>query len=228
MRFALLVALLPALAGGGNEAEKLFREVEKKLTSAKSLHVASEMAVQERDKDLKFIGSVDLAGKNVRLQLSGNVDGKDMKLEVVSDGKKLVSVTPFGNKDESPPKNLSDLVSKMVSRVGVAGSMFVIRRGAAGKDEGPLDPDKLFRVHDFKMGEAEKVNGRDTKVLRYQLEVSEEKKEKAEVTLWVDAKTLLPLKRLVVAGEGKARITETYTEFKLNPKLDAKTFELPK
>jgi outer membrane lipoprotein-sorting protein len=61
--------------------------------------------------------------------------------------------------------------------------------------------------------------------------------EFADITVWIDAKTLLPLKRTVVMKLGEqlegwvpkdARISETYTEFNLNPKIDAKTFEMQK
>lgn len=34
--------------------------------------------------------------------------------------------------------------------------------------------------------------------------------------------------REIVADNGKAHITETYTEFNLNPTVDAKTFNLPR
>jgi outer membrane lipoprotein-sorting protein len=50
----------------------------------------------------------------------------------------------------------------------------------------------------------------------------------AEVTLWIDAKTLLPLKRTVVTKRDVVHLTETYRDFKLDPKVDAKAFELPK
>jgi hypothetical protein len=136
--------------------------------------------------------------------------------------------SPFGeeNKEEAVPKNLHDLASKLVSRAGLAGTVFVIRKRGSGPANEDPDPEKLFRVHDFKMGEAEKVNGRDAKVVRYRIDVN--KMEEAEITLWVDSRTLLPVKRLAVTDKDKAPITETYKQFKLNPKLEDKTFELPK
>src|SRR5262249_2300554 len=48
MRFALLAALAPAFAVQGNDAEKLFREMEKKITEAKSLRVASDIDVKDK------------------------------------------------------------------------------------------------------------------------------------------------------------------------------------
>ncbi len=228
MRFALLVALLPALAGAGDDADKLFREVEKKIASAKSLRVVSDFAVEERGKEFKIEGTLDLAGDKMRMRLSGNIEGKEMKMSMVSDGKKMVSAISDagGTKEQAAPKKLHELATKLLSRAGLAGSMFIVRRAGPGAAEEP-DPDKLFAVRDFKAGKAVKVNDRDTKVLHYRLDIDGEK-EKAEITLWVDARTLLPVKRLISAGEGKTKIVETYREFKLDPKLDAKTFELPK
>jgi len=49
-----------------------------------------------------------------------------------------------------------------------------------------------------------------------------------QMTIWLDTQTNMPLKRLVIAPSEKARLTEVYTEFTLNPKLDGKMFELPK
>ena len=46
------------------------------------------------------------------------------------------------------------------------------------------------------------------------------------MNLWLDAKTLLPLKSVVVIRIENMHITETYREFKLDPKIDAKAFML--
>jgi hypothetical protein len=50
------------------------------------------------------------------------------------------------------------------------------------------------------------------------------------VTVWLDAKTGLPLKRQVSAkADGGTRVVEElYTDLKVGGKLDARTFELPK
>jgi outer membrane lipoprotein-sorting protein len=115
----------------------------------------------------------------------------------------------------------------VTSRIGLLGVSFLARSGGPGPEKEELEPDRLLRVQDFKMGEAEKVGGRDAKVLHYRLDI--EGKDSFTITLWLDARTLLPLKRVVAPEkEREGRITETYTEFTLNPQLDAKTFELPK
>jgi hypothetical protein len=80
------------------------------------------------------------------------------------------------------------------------------------------------------LGAAEKVGGRNAKVVRYWF--GDRVKGGVEVTLWVDAKTQLPLKRVVDLGKNRGVvsgiITESYHGFALSPKIDRKAFELPK
>ncbi len=228
MRLALLVALLPALAGGGDDAEKLFRAVEKKLASAKSLRVVSSLAVQLQGKDLMWEGSLEIDGDKMRMRFSGRFARRDLKITAVSDGKKL-RLVGFLNGDlseEGPvPTKLRELATKLVSRIGLTGSLFIVSKVSPRHDTGDLNPDKLFTVHGFKRGKAVRVSGRDTKVLHYRLDAAG---QNTTVVLWVDARTLVPVKRLIDFGKEKIRVVETYTEFQLDPKLDAKTFELPK
>jgi outer membrane lipoprotein-sorting protein len=232
MRFALLAVLVPAFAVQGNDAEKLFRDMEKKIAEAKSLRVASDIDVKDKREGGTLKSSLALApGNKVRMTMKGKGGGKEVEIEVVSDGNKLhAHMTPPGDsKQQKVPKNLHILMSKMISRTGHLGGALIIRgSGRPGAPQEATDPEKLFGVKDFTMGAAAKVNGRDAKVLHYQIDIGG--KDSAKVTLWVDAKTLLPLKRLIVP-EAKAedvQVTETYTELQLNPQLDAKTFELPK
>jgi outer membrane lipoprotein-sorting protein len=215
MRFALLAALVPAFAVQGN----------------KSLRVAADVDVKDKREGGTLKSTVALApGNKLRLTMKGKGGGKELDVEVVADGDKLhVRMTPPGKSEQiAAPKNVHDLMSKVMSRTGSVGAFFIIRLVAPGASKHP-DPEKLFNAKDFKMGEAAKVNGRDAKVLHYAIDLEGESKP-AKITLWLDARTLLPLKRLIAPeGKGKeAQITETYTEFTLNPKLDAKTFELPK
>ena len=50
------------------------------------------------------------------------------------------------------------------------------------------------------------------------------------MTVWIDTKTNLPVKRVteVTEGDTKMTMTETIKKFKLDEKVDPKTFELPK
>jgi outer membrane lipoprotein-sorting protein len=229
MRFALLATLVPAFAVQGNDAEKLFREMEKKITEAKSLRVASDIVVKDKREGGTLKSLVALApGNKLRLTMKGKGGGKELEMEVACDGDKLHArmTPPDESKQQAAPKDLHAVMSTVISRTGPLGTSFIV----SGRDWPGVpresDLDKLFHVHDFKMGEAAKVNGRDAKVLHYRLDIAG--KKPAKITLWLDARTLLPLKRVIIPEAEDAQITETYTEFTLNPQLDAKTFELPR
>ena len=53
---------------------------------------------------------------------------------------------------------------------------------------------------------------------------------KLDGAVWIDIKTTLPVKRQLRVNMGGERmtLTENYSEFRLNAKLDAKVFDLPK
>jgi outer membrane lipoprotein-sorting protein len=222
MGFAVLALLLPTSVavgqGRANEAEKLFRQVEKRIASAKSLKALSRTVRAEKPgQDVTFEVSLERAGPDkARLKFTRKVGGKDVVLEVTADGKKL-RVTGLGPpRDAAIPDKFGELLNKMVSRTGLSEvSVLLFLQPKPG------EPEELFKVKDFELGKAGKVNGRDARVIRYRV-------GSTAVTLWVDGQTLLPLKRLLVYENVGARGTESYREFTLDPKLPPKLFELPR
>jgi outer membrane lipoprotein-sorting protein len=82
-----------------------------------------------------------------------------------------------------------------------------------------------FPLTDFRMGADEKVDGRPAKVVHYRLGP---KGTGTAYTLWLDSKTLLPMKRYSVLDENPSTVTEVYREFTLEPKVDVSAFDLPK
>jgi outer membrane lipoprotein-sorting protein len=234
MRCASLALLVPALvvAGGqDNEAEKLFRDLEKKITSAEAVHVVADAVAQGKGiKKQKLRSALTFArGNKARLNTKGVAEGaseREVVIEGISDGKTMqISDTPGKERHSThpTPPYLTELLGVTLTRAGAVGLGWEMKEGEK------LDLNKKFPVKDFKMGAGSKVNGRDAKAVHYCLMV--DGKDLMQVTLWLDARTLLPLKRLIVAKEmenDQIRITETYSEFKINPPLKAKTFELPR
>ncbi len=252
MRWLLTLALLalaawPATAQE-NEAEKLFSDLEKKIKAATAIEVTVEIelrAIKGRDEDSKLKDKVGRANgfllltkdDKVRLKISGEYVG----MEMVSNGKqlKLAGEEHSIKEAKAMPTTslLHGLLTTLTSRVGVtAGSIIVcfapgpqftpIFLTAGDGDPKAFDPDKLrWGVWDFKAGAADKVGGRDAKVISYIWGPKDEPSAE-RFTLWLDAKTLLPLKRVVIISKENLHITELYTEFKLDPKIDAKAFEL--
>src|SRR5262249_47541664 len=218
MSCALLALLLPAVAVQGGDAEKTFRDFEKKVSSAKAIHVAGDINAKEKDREAKFHFALTLAqGNKVCMKMKGNVEGKEMAFEVISDGKNLAMSSESVGKGEGgggpTPDHFTEMLGTVLSRVGVIGGLKAGRHlDKSGKSS---DLDKAFGISNFKAGKAEKVNGRQTTVVHYDVKIHD--KDEAKVTLWLDASTGLPVKREIVADNGKAHITETYKEFNLNP-----------
>jgi outer membrane lipoprotein-sorting protein len=238
----LLLALLPVALAQDNEAEKLFRDLEKKIKAADAVHVTVAIeikAIPGREEETTFKGKIRKARSSflftkdnkARLMISGFSVG----LEMVSNGKQLKLATEEGEArsidqaEPAPtPKKFHGMLSTLVSRTGVAATAvampFLLKFGLGENDIEAGDRNRA-EAWDFNLGAAQKVGGRDAKVVSYIFGPKDEK-DAERFTLWMDAKTLLPMKRVVVLKSQYLHITEIYTEFKFDPKIDAKAFEM--
>jgi outer membrane lipoprotein-sorting protein len=225
----LAAALVPAVQAQENEAEKLFREMEKKVNSAKAMRVASDDKADARGIRLKWM-LVFAEGNKCRLEFEGTADlqgleGKPFKAVQISDGTKLLSVE-LGRPSpkEDAPTDLTNMLQGSISRCGMSVQWLT---GLDGKKQG-FKIDEDFKVTDFVFGDKENVGEHEAQVVRYNLFLRG--KVKMSVRVWLDAKTKLPLKRVTTIPVKGAQInvTETFTQLTLDPKLEPKTFELPK
>jgi outer membrane lipoprotein-sorting protein len=237
----LAAALVPAARAQDKEAEKLFRDMEKNISGANAVEVV--FTYQLEGKTTK--GSLLLTNDNkARLQVSGPFSfgiKRDATFELVSDGKKLkLKGAKFvkasngqagfelgGQTEGETPKAFHPWRAAEVSRVGL-GPMVVGLPYTLGAETDPDGEETRMKVYDFKAGAAEKVGERQAKVVHYRC--GKGGNDDPKVTVWIDAETGLPLKRvyLIHPESEKIRITESYSEFKVNPKVDAKVFELTK
>jgi outer membrane lipoprotein-sorting protein len=233
----LAVALArPALAQD-NEGEKLFRAMEKKIRADEPVEVAFTYQVGNRTAK----GSLLLAKDNkARLRLSGNFGDEQAKIELVSDGKRLKTkgakffvgsngkpgMELGGQTERVTPKNFNAQLRALVSRGGMWFTVFVMPY-LQGDGIDPDDESSKVNAYDFKLAGTEKVGGREAKVLRYRFGKGGPCRDDEEITLWIDGKTLQPLKRNLVLKGDSIRITESYRAFMFSPKMDAKTFRLP-
>src|SRR5882724_655987 len=85
--FAVLILAGPAF-GQQNDAEKLFRAMEKKIRDAKGVKMGFEIdAAVDKNID-KMRGVVTVTeGNKARLEVSGTTDGKQNAMTIVADGK---------------------------------------------------------------------------------------------------------------------------------------------
>ena len=110
--------------------------------------------------------------------------------------------------------------------IGITGAMLMARSVKPG-DEKEVDLDKDAPVTNFKLGAKEMVGDKTAQVVTYTLDFD---CTSAKMSMWIDTKTQLPLKRVVTADQDGQmfRITETYSTFAIDPKLEPKLFEIPK
>jgi hypothetical protein len=216
-----------------NEAAKLFRAMEEKIRGARAFRVAVDIRItagREKGKDQggHLKGSLVLTKDNqARLTIRGKVAGEALDREIVSDGKHITwkdnLPAPPERAMQTAPKKLHALLSRLLARAGVYGTSESI---AVANGYGEQIPASVQRVDawDFKAGAAAKVGGRDARVVRYKVGLKGE--GAGQATLWIDAKTLLPLKYVI--GDRTNHVTEIYHEFTLDPKIEARAFALPK
>jgi outer membrane lipoprotein-sorting protein len=226
---AALAAALPVAGQGADDAEKLFRKMEQRLVRAKTLRVAAEFTMQASE-EMKFKGTFSLApGDRARLAMISTVGGKTRKGLVVSDGKQMQWSNDgvVGSVAPTTPK-MNELFAAKFARAGIGFSFLL-----AVRSDVPVETvksiDELYPASGFRFGKKEKVDGRATRVVEHKLTWAG-KEPVFAVTVWLDAKTNLPMKRRLTATKDGSTITitEVYTDVALDGKLDDKLFTLPR
>ncbi len=150
-----------------------------------------------------------------------------MNREIVSNGKHITwkdyLPEPPYRATQTIPKKLHALLGRLVTRTGIFVTSECI---AVANGYGEQIPASVQRVDawGFMAGAAEKVGGREARVVRYKM--GRKGEGAGQATVWIDAKTLLPLKYVI--GDRRNHVTEIYHEFTLDPKIEARAFALPK
>ena len=143
-------------------------------------------------------------------------------MSLVSDGKDMrVSLSQETILYSESPRQLESFLRIGLTRAGLEIG-FLALTPEVRKGQGLDDPEASFTVTDFEMGKADRVDGREVKVITYRYG----KKAPVKVSLWLDAKTLMPIRR-VDESENFQNVDE-FRKFVLDSTINAATFELPK
>ncbi len=218
---APLVLLLIVPSAEPNEAEKLFRQMETKVMQAKTLECTYEGKVdyKEAEDDQKdtLKGKLLLGeGNKLRIDFSGMGE----KGTIISDGTKWRLI---GDKNKETPKWLGKSVRALMARTCAGyASIWAAPDSFLRFMTPPITEFKIdehFPVTDFKFGKKEMIDKQEAQIVQYT-------GPGVEVSIWIDTKTYQPLKRVFTDKE--KTLTETYTNLKLDGKVDPKQFELPK
>lgn len=238
---SLATACLSLAHAQDNEAEKLFRNMEKKLLAAKALEITFEYQI---GKQKKARGELLVTQDNqLRLKVVGHFEEKPKAgFELISDGKQIKckeakfyvfsngmpAIEEGGQTDKPTPKQFHTPLCYTLTRGCVWYSIYVMPYLMVGSGETKPDREESrMRVYDFKLMGTEKIGEKDTKVIRHRVGDGSERFD-PEVTVWIDAKTSLPLRRSFMMPSQGVRVVEYYADIKLDPKVDAKVFELGK
>jgi hypothetical protein len=229
--FTLLVVLCQAapMSAQDSDAEKLYRAMENKVRAAKTLHMALEGDMDAQGFKGKFKGTMDFAlGSKARLELDYDLFGKPEKLLLIADGKMSYRKHGDMGKLNAKPQNLEQMDKTLPGFMARVGFPIFAALGPddSGKKQEPVDLDKQFPTSNFKLGAKEQVGNRNAQVVHYTVEITS---KPAKASVWIDTQSQLPLKRtLVLEDAGQTiRVTETYSAFTVDGKLDPKLFEIP-
>ena len=221
----VLVALAPAQK---NEGEELFKKMEEKVYKAKVVEFESDSDIAGQQKGSMNLKATTAEGNKVNFSITIEFGGRKQVMRAVADGKngRQFEGDKAGKREETP-RQIGVGLTTMVTRAGLVP----IGKGG-GEDPfkaDQFDKDKVLPLSDFKLGAKEKVGDVEAQAVEYKVTLGE-KGEKVPVTVWIDTKTNLPVKRVVEITERgqKTKMTETIKTFKLDGKVEDKTFELPK
>src|ERR1700687_5581908 len=176
MRWFSLLAVFTMAApayGQKNEAEQLYRAMEKKIRSAKTVQLAFTGEMAGDGMKITCKGTAKMAaGNKFRLEMDADILGKAQTMLYVSDGKSTYAkmgdkVDP---KTEAPEPDMYDKVAGLIARLGMTGSFFLYVESSSSTDppkKEPFDLDKKVPIKNFKLGPNVKVGQRDAQVVEY-------------------------------------------------------------
>jgi outer membrane lipoprotein-sorting protein len=206
------------------EARKMLLAMEKKIRAARSIKIVLE-AEDRGEETSRTTGVVVLAeGNKTRIDLTQTSGKKKRVVKFVTDGKQAFGQRqPFDTEGKAVPipdgSDVKDSLGQVIARCGVLVSL-----GPGVDTGGKFNLDQFAPVFNPFLGAVEKVGGREARLLHFQTDL----RDRVQVTVWIDEKTLLPLKRrLVWQRSGDVKLTETYSEFLLNTRLNPTLFNMP-
>jgi outer membrane lipoprotein-sorting protein len=215
-----------------SEAEELFKKMEEKIAKATTVQVKVDWAWKFKTEGTVKEGSIAASilledGNRARLESKGDMLGQRVELLYFSNGEATRLVSGESMISGAPPKTLKEQLAGGLSRAGVMYCAGWVVTLVAGDEKQP-DRLKLPVASGFTMGPKEKVGERETQGVSFALKGPG--LPDTDCSIWIDLETHLPVKRETRSKRGREESTgtETYSEFKVDGKIDPTKFELPK
>lgn len=215
---ALALSAAVALSAAAQDAPKeptaseLLRKVESTYAAYKTLKLKTKLALSKGEK--KGEATVEMcmkSGDRVRFVLRGEIDGRELDLVLVCDGKQLKAEDRSRGGDPQLLDVPKDFGTGMLSILARGGSFlpFMAMRLLGGGEETPIA--EWIVTGDEEFGKDEKIGERACRVVDYQLNLIREE-EPATMRLWVDKETNRVVKRELTSPRGES-IVETFESF---------------
>ena len=232
MRSAILIALALLLLQEKNEAEELLKKAAEKVSKAETFQCASQIDIHGPPGKFRAEQSLYLAaGNRVRYECKIKRGAEEKRQLIVSDGKKYSVLFPEKKSDVDTPADFNEDIKAMIPRVSLMGAV----EGAAVPMLGGGKAMESLIFSDFKLGKEEKSGERKLRSIHYHIKQTKPTRAvqtiDGDCVLWVDSETLLPVKReltMKFGDKGDMIWIESFTDTKLNEKIDPAKFELPK
>jgi len=214
-----------------DDAKALYERMAKALDDAKTLTLKTKGTMSSDPLKVDVEMSIRVKeGNRLAIETTMESGGKKQKTALVCDGKKAGAVAADGPKEAVDAQ--ADLVARALTGLKALGATGMCFPGLqpAGERKNRHDlPDLAadLALKDFVTKGDAKVGEVEAKMISYA--VSVKGGGTWNVTLWLDAKSGLPIKR-EIEGEwekAKVRIVET-CEVVVNPELGDEGFEVPK
>jgi len=205
----------------------MLEELEGKLLGARvaRLHyeVVAEGAYTARAEGALLVA----AGGRVRLSGKGAFGGEAMSVELWSDGARMrggARAKPFA--EQATPPGLAEALWVGLTRMGILHNLAELSEGSP-PDHAEGGVRAWVRVGDPVVGAKEQVEGVLARPLRFDILVRGSKAS-GEATLWVDAATGLPVKRVQVVHfpDGDMRVVERYRAVELDAAVGEEAFRM--
>jgi outer membrane lipoprotein-sorting protein len=228
MYVSVLIAAALLVPQEAKEAEALYKKMEEKLAAAKTIQLKVSGSAPMAGGEMTFESTVFVGEEN-----RGRIDSElktprgQMKFRTISNGAVVFSEKVGSNRTTEATATLrADLVRALARAGGLftAGWFDVMSE----KDSPTPQRKKIPTLTGFRMGKKEKVGDREAQSIEYTAQGLES--GEVPVALWIDVETGLPLKRELrgLQGQAEMKVVETYRDLKVNEKIDAATFEIPK
>jgi outer membrane lipoprotein-sorting protein len=226
----LVLVLAQVAPSPAAEAEQLLREMDQRITAAKTVRIEFEIQKNGGTDETKHKGVLLLGpGNRMRFETAGW-----QTTTAVSDGKQLVTVTesPAQRTARAVPGWFGEAFRSWLGRGGTFVSAAKILEYLEKPDAPRPDAEDGPKAANVRRLPDEKIGGVTTRVVEYDLTFGRKPEEAGPVRarVWIDAATKLPVRRSMTfpAGAKLESFTATHTKIEVDQPIGDDRFRLPK